>query len=440
MKTANISFNVQAVQTGASDKISMTKDKSFEKIISKNMDRSSNGSRQTNSGKMNPAKEIKDGFDSHKITVKTEKNAMDMQEKVPLEEISQQVTALLQNVFGLSKEDVEDLLKELDMIPLDLLVTAAGLQEGQMIGNAENLKAFVLEVHGIEDPSAMLISDELTQEWTQITQGISDILEQISGVSEDSQEMQNFLQNLSETLDNFKNVSEKMDVKVTDEQLQKEDAAVVASVISEEESIPITVEVSDEAGQQGSFENHSDMSSQTSVEQEAPLPVFVEKLTQAFEPNAETAEVPQVSMQEIVDQVVNHIRIRVLPQTTSMELQLNPESLGRVHLAVSSNQGVATATLTVQNEMAKEALESQLLVLRENLESQGLKVESVEVNVSHFGFKNQEDSNNHNFEQRKNSSRRFRVNAGETALDSQEVSEEDGQEQQQGDSTVDYTA
>ena len=163
MKTANISFNVQAVQTGASDKISMTKDKSFEKIISKNMDRSSDGSRQTNSGKMNPAKEIKDGFDSHKITVKTEKNAMDMQEKVPLEEISQQVTALLQNVFGLSKEDVEDLLKELDMIPLDLLVTAAGLQEGQMIGNAENLKAFVLEVHGIEDPSAMLISDELTQ-------------------------------------------------------------------------------------------------------------------------------------------------------------------------------------------------------------------------------------------------------------------------------------
>ena len=66
MKTANISFNVQAVQTGASDKISMTKDKSFEKIISKNMDRSSDGSRQTNSGKMNPAKEIKDGFDSHK--------------------------------------------------------------------------------------------------------------------------------------------------------------------------------------------------------------------------------------------------------------------------------------------------------------------------------------------------------------------------------------
>lgn len=116
-------------------------------------------------------------------------------------------------------------------------------------------------------------------------------------------------------------------------------------------------------------------------------PAFVDRLTQAFEPGTENAEIRQVSMQEIVDQVVNHIRIRVLPQTTSMELQLNPESLGRVHLSVSSNQGVATATLTVQNEMAKEALESQLVVLRENLESQGLKVESVEVNVSNFGSK-----------------------------------------------------
>ena len=145
-------------------------------------------------------------------------------------------------------------------------------------------------------------------------------------------------------------------------------------------------------------------------------------------------------MQEIVDQVVNHIRIRVLPQTTSMELQLNPESLGRVHLSVSSNQGVATATLTVQNEMAKEVLESQLVVLRENLESQGLKVESVEVNVSNFGFKNQEDSNNHNFDQKKGSAKRFRVDAGEQALDGDNVSQETETERQDGESIVDYTA
>ena len=73
--------------------------------------------------------------------------------------------------------------------------------------------------------------------------------------------------------------------------------------------------------------------------------------------------------------------------------------------------------------MAKEALESQLVVLRENLESQGLKVESVEVNVSNFGFKNQEDSNNHNFDQKKGSAKRFRVDAGEQALDGDNVSQ-----------------
>ena len=115
---------------------------------------------------------------------------------------------------------------------------------------------------------------------------------------------------------------------------------------------------------------------------ESPLNAFVERLSQSFEEVAQEEVIaPREMMSNIVDQVVNHIRIRVLPQTTSMELQLNPESLGRVNLNVTSNNGLATATLTVQNEVAKEALESQLTVLRENLESHGLKVDSVEVNV-----------------------------------------------------------
>lgn len=433
MKTANISLNVQAVQSRGMDKSASVKDKSFENYFSKNTANTSEKAQPANV-KTSGKKEITDGFDSHKITVKADKNQTPVENEMPTEEIAEKVTTLLQNVFGLSKEDVEDLLEQLGITPMDLIVDVTGAQQLQATGNTSNINALILEMHGVEDSSAMLVSDELTSDWTQITQGISEILEQVSEVPQDSQDMQSFLQNLTDVIKENKNVPEEYEGKEN-----SESDMVVTSVVSDQNTA-VTVEVSNESGQSDAFAQDSQTGSQPAAEAENSLPAFVDRLTQAFEPGTENAEIRQVSMQEIVDQVVNHIRIRVLPQTTSMELQLNPESLGRVHLSVSSNQGVATATLTVQNEMAKEALESQLVVLRENLESQGLKVESVEVNVSNFGFKNQEDSNNHNFDQKKGSAKRFRVDAGEQALDGDNVSQETETERQDGESIVDYTA
>lgn len=433
MKTANISLNVQAVQSRGMDKSASVKDKSFENYFSKNTANTSEKAQPANV-KTSGKKEITDGFDSHKITVKADKNQTPVENEMPTEEIAEKVITLLQNVFGLSKEDVEDLLEQLGITPMDLIVDVTGAQQLQATGNTSNINALILEMHGVEDSSAMLVSDELTSDWTQITQGISEILEQVSEVPQNSQDMQNFLQNLTDVIKENKNVPEEYEGKEN-----SESDMVVTSVVSDQNTA-VTVEVSNESGQSDAFAQDSQTGSQPAAEAENSLPAFVDRLTQAFEPGTENAEIRQVSMQEIVDQVVNHIRIRVLPQTTSMELQLNPESLGRVHLSVSSNQGVATATLTVQNEMAKEALESQLVVLRENLESQGLKVESVEVNVSNFGFKNQEDSNNHNFDQKKGSAKRFRVDAGEQALDGDNVSQETETERQDGESIVDYTA
>lgn len=433
MKTANISLNVQAVQSRGMDKSASVKDKSFEIYFSKNTANTSEKTQPANV-KTSGKKEITDGFDSHKITVKADKNQTPAENEMPTEEIAEKVTTLLQNVFGLSKEDVEDLLEQLGITPMDLIVDVTGAQQLQATGNTSNINALILEMHGVEDFSAMLVSDELTSDWTQITQGISEILEQVSEVPQDSQDMQSFLQNLTDVIKENKNVPEEYEGKEN-----SESDMVVTSVVSDQNTA-VTVEVSNESGQSDAFAQDSQTGSQPAAEAENSLPAFVDRLTQAFEPGTENAEIRQVSMQEIVDQVVNHIRIRVLPQTTSMELQLNPESLGRVHLSVSSNQGVATATLTVQNEMAKEALESQLVVLRENLESQGLKVESVEVNVSNFGFKNQEDSNNHNFDQKKGSAKRFRVDAGKQALDGDNVSQETETERQDGESIVDYTA
>ena len=46
-----------------------------------------------------------------------------------------------------------------------------------------------------------------------------------------------------------------------------------------------------------------------------------------------------------------------------MEMQLNPEHLGKIYLNISEREGVIRAQITAQNEAVKEALETQLVEL-----------------------------------------------------------------------------
>lgn len=88
----------------------------------------------------------------------------------------------------------------------------------------------------------------------------------------------------------------------------------------------------------------------------------------------------------IVKQIVEQIKVQIRPDVTSMEVQLNPENLGKVNLHISSKEGAVTAQLFVQNEAVKTMIEGQLSVLRETMAQQGVKVEAVEVAVETGNF------------------------------------------------------
>lgn len=105
-----------------------------------------------------------------------------------------------------------------------------------------------------------------------------------------------------------------------------------------------------------------------------------------------------------------------------MELQLHPASLGNVKVQLTSAGGVLTAVFTTENEAVKAALESQLIQLKENFAEQGLKVESVEVNVSAQGFErslDQQKQEQNRFEdsRSKKGSRRIRLSGTEDVED-----------------------
>lgn len=117
----------------------------------------------------------------------------------------------------------------------------------------------------------------------------------------------------------------------------------------------------------------------------------------------------------IISQIIDNIRLNARPNMTSLEMQLEPESLGKVNISVIAKAGHITAGITTQNEIAKEAIESQLNVLKENLNQQGIKVEAIEVTIASHSFEENLEKGNDSTEKQKEGKSRKTISAEELA-------------------------
>jgi flagellar hook-length control protein FliK len=119
-------------------------------------------------------------------------------------------------------------------------------------------------------------------------------------------------------------------------------------------------------------------------------------------PAAET-EAPlsytSVDALDLIEQVAENVKVVLANDSTSMEMQLNPENLGKIYLNVSTKEGMVNAQIAAQNEAVKEALETQIATLRENLNQAGVKVDAIEVTVASHEFEKNLEQNEHRGEQ-----------------------------------------
>lgn len=144
----------------------------------------------------------------------------------------------------------------------------------------------------------------------------------------------------------------------------------------------------------------------------------------------------------ILNQVLDGIKVMTSENMSSMEMQLNPESLGKLSIQVISKNGVVTAQIAAQSEAVKEAVESQIAVLRQNMEEHGLKIEDVEVTVASHGF--EQDMNNGNGSSHENQQEHRHADSSHSTVnaDIKAVKEEVAEEiiKEQKGSTVSYSA
>ena len=101
-----------------------------------------------------------------------------------------------------------------------------------------------------------------------------------------------------------------------------------------------------------------------------------------------------VDAQDVMRQVLDYMRASAREGMTELEMQLNPQSLGRVHVTLQAmDSGEMIARFTTQNDQVREALANQMPELLQRFEEQGIKVNEVEVAVAQQGFNEQRDEN-----------------------------------------------
>ena len=93
-----------------------------------------------------------------------------------------------------------------------------------------------------------------------------------------------------------------------------------------------------------------------------------------------------VSVRDIMEQIVDSAKVTLSNDMSKMEMQLNPENLGKIFLEVTQREGAVTAKIETQNAIVKEALEAQIAELKQNMNQAGIKVDSVEVTVASHEF------------------------------------------------------
>ena len=387
-----------------------------------------------------------------------------------------EIKKAVKDALGVTDEEIENAMTSLGITAADLL-------------DPQNVQSLCMELNGIEDSISLLTDAALydnvkmlcamaNDATTQISEEYGISAEQLATMLEDKDMVSNVLEamqmlakdapmtagseegDFSETLTNAmdelvtnEDVSDKTNVttdaaagesnvkvEVTYDESTAANAAAKANEKSATDSETETfksVSSNEEArlkGRNEGFENVSRFTESDSAKAESVVTTTVTETS--FNSVGDVVEtVSNYTTQngnEILNQVTESIKVNYSADTTSMELQLHPASLGTVNMHVTSTNGIVTAHIIVENEAVKAALENQLITLQETFEAQGQKVEAVEVSIAGYDLNrgmNSETGNNSESgrdEAFRRSGVRRRINLNELTDDAlDEMSEEE---------------
>lgn len=338
-----------------------------------------------------------------------------------IETITNEIKDVLEEKLNVSDEELVQAMEQLGISMLDLT-------------DPTKLTQLVMELTGSQDGSELLLNPDFQLLTGQVQELFQQLTESLNLTPEEMQQLSEQLKALQENtpIENAEQLQTEDIAEAyqpqTEENVQDNVALTetketeVQSTITEKNVSDIAKEVDDAAKQTEQAETQTSVSqteetaenqtdgetemekgdTNTSEKQEPEVKsqadtkseqtqVSYQTTTQTVN-NGQTVEVvqtvtqTQVDVENILRQISQMTKISVTQAQSSIEMQLNPENLGKVYLQVISKEGAITAQIAAQNEAVKQVLESQIAVLKENMNQQGMKVEAIEVTIASHEF------------------------------------------------------
>ena len=288
-------------------------------------------------------------------------------------EILNTLITQISNILETSMEELETKMNELQMIPEDL--------------TDNNLVAkLILNLNGSSDISDMLVNNDMLDAFNEIKELIGKVFEEAGMRPEEFAQLTGS-EEFREVLQAKGIIDEKGAIKPGFTNETSEEISEMPAETNEGFTVQVERKGFEKSGSENGDEQSgqkddagtetvgrtkiSEKSGKTPQTNFSPAESFVKGLEDAMKiENAElTGFRGTISARDIVYQLTEAVKVEISPENTRLEMSLNPESLGKVNLNITSKDGVMTAQITTQNEISKEALESQLQILKENIEA-----------------------------------------------------------------------
>lgn len=275
---------------------------------------------------------------------------------VLLSDVMQQILQQITEQLGVSPEEVLQAMDALGISTEDL---------------SQNMAALLSELTGT-DQMAVLTDESLYTQVSDLANAVEQTIEELADtLGMDKEQLTTLLQ------DSVKEPEEPVIV------VEQESAAPVTdmqqeSIGDQEVQTATTTDIEAEQPRETKRDENGNMQQQMQ-DMQKPAENLQQTQGSAIAAEQTTERFDLQRTQKIIDQIADYVKIHSGEKLTSMEIALNPASLGSVNLHVSSKGGVISAQLYAQDEAVRAALESQVAVLKESLEAQGMKVDAIEI-------------------------------------------------------------
>ncbi len=356
-----------------------------------------------------------------------EEKIKDLAEEIS--EITNQIVDKIKSEFEVTDEEIEEAMEVLGLTIADLTKPA-------------ELRNLLMELTGTSDSIELLTNVELYDSVKEVTDFASNLFTEVAKDFSLSTEQLTEMINT----ESFEEALNEVDVSVTSNEAETEaDAEVVSEVtVDKTTDAALAFENSDKANANETKpveSNNSNESEEVPIDTEKKAPDKIEKpesFTQSSLMNDEamnersenrksfnfdssknqeftfnqtqavtnqtvntvgdivetvTSYTTGADTDNIMRQVTDYVKVHISEDVTKMEIELHPASLGTVNMQINSQNGQITAHLTVQNELVKSVLETQMIKLQETFDEQGTKVSAIEVTVAEYSLNSQSDNN-----------------------------------------------